>query len=108
MSMLTSQVENLRIMARLVREYEYREISWALRHAADTIENLRNRLTERETCRISAIWVEDELEHDCREYVMHCESCNHQFGYILYNEDGNAWMHEKPKFCPICGARVVE
>ena len=50
MSMLTAQVENLRIMARLVRDYDYREISRALRDAADTIENLRARLTENEMC----------------------------------------------------------
>lgn len=105
--MLTSQVENLRIMARLVREYEYREISWALRHAADTIENLRNRLTERETCTMELLFAEDTLEHECREYIMHCDACHHNFCYVLYNEDGGTWTDEKPKFCPHCGRRVV-
>ena len=40
-SMLSAQIENLRIMARLVREYEYKEIRRELRDAADTIEHLR-------------------------------------------------------------------
>lgn len=44
MSMLSVQVENLRIMARLVRNYDYREISRALRDAADTIWQLRDNL----------------------------------------------------------------
>ena len=44
MSMLSIQIDNLRLMARLVREYDYAEISRMLREAADTIESLRERL----------------------------------------------------------------
>ncbi len=44
MSMLNDQVADLRLMARLVRDYDYKEISRMLREAADTIESLRDRL----------------------------------------------------------------
>lgn len=44
MSVLSSQCDNLRIMARLVREYGYSEISKSLRDAADTIWSLRDRI----------------------------------------------------------------
>lgn len=46
MSMLSSQADELRLMARLVRDYDYKEISRMLREAADTIEGLRDRLQE--------------------------------------------------------------
>lgn len=46
MSMLTTQCDNLRLMARLVREYDYEEISRMLREAADIIEGLRDRAHE--------------------------------------------------------------
>ena len=46
MSMLSAQCDNLRLMARLVREYDYSEISRMLREAADTICELRNRCAE--------------------------------------------------------------
>ena len=46
MSTLSSQVNFLRLMARLVRDYDYEEISRMLREAADTIEGLRDRLQE--------------------------------------------------------------
>lgn len=101
MSMLTSQADNLRIMARLVRDYDHREISRALREAADAIENLRNRLTE--TC------------HDLSgtgangEQVFHCSMC----GCImsLYDLDGanilcTNHVYDYPRYCPNCGARI--
>ena len=44
MSMLSTQIDNLRLMARLVLDYEPAEIRRALREAADTIESLRDRL----------------------------------------------------------------
>lgn len=44
MSMLTDQISGLRLMARLVRDYDYSEISRMLREAADTIESLMDRL----------------------------------------------------------------
>ena len=47
MSMLSLQIDNLRLMARLVRDYDYDEISRMLREAAYTIESLRERLQDR-------------------------------------------------------------
>lgn len=102
MSMLTAQVENLRIMARLVRDYDYREISRALREAADTIENLRNRLTE--TC------------HDLSgtgangEQVFHCSECGCVMS--LYDLDGanvlcTNHIYDYPRYCPNCGRMVI-
>lgn len=44
MSMLSTQCDDLRLMARLVRDYDHKEISRMLREAADTIESLRDRL----------------------------------------------------------------
>jgi rubrerythrin len=85
--MLTAQVENLRIMARLVRDYDYREISRTLREAADTIENLRNRLTD-QTCHNVARDREDLVCSVCGCYVENI---------------GFDWS-----YCPSCGRRVVE
>ena len=98
MSMLTSQVENLRIMARLVREYEYREISWALRHAADTIENLRNRLTEY------------GMRYDTDDYV--CPQCGTVMDYVTRGDDDEKVIPMDDyviplHYCPSCGRRVV-
>lgn len=101
MSMLTTQVENLRIMARLVRDYDHREISRELREAADTIENLRNRLTE--TC------------HDLSgtgangEQVFHCSECGCVMS--LYDLDGanvlcTNHVFDYPRYCPNCGRMV--
>jgi len=39
-----SEADELRLMARLVRDYDYKEISRMLREAADTIDSLRDRL----------------------------------------------------------------
>ena len=51
MSMLSSQADELRLMARLVRDYDYKEISRMLREAADTIISLRDRLQDAEDAR---------------------------------------------------------
>lgn len=48
MSMISAQIDELRLMARLVREYEYKEISRMLREAADTISVMDERLRESE------------------------------------------------------------
>lgn len=61
-----------------------------------------------ETCTMEPLFAEDMLEHECREYIMHCDACHHNFCYVLYNEDGGTWTDEPPKYCPHCGRRVVE
>lgn len=48
MSMISAQIDELRLMARLVREYEYKEISRMLRKAADTILVMDERLRDAE------------------------------------------------------------
>lgn len=67
-----------------------------------------NSRVPRGECTMEMLFAEDMLEHECREYIMHCESCHHDFGYVLYNEDGNTWMNEFPEYCPSCGARVMD
>jgi predicted RNA-binding Zn-ribbon protein involved in translation (DUF1610 family) len=98
MSMLTAKVENLRIMARLVRDYDYREISRELREAADTIENLRNRLTEYGMC-------------DTDDYV--CPQCGTVMDYVTRGDDDEKVIPMDDyviplHYCPRCGRRVVE
>lgn len=59
-------------------------------------------------CRIDALNTGDCAGYECSEYIMHCNGCGHEFGHVLYNEDGDVWMSELPNFCPNCGKRVVE
>ena len=44
---------------------------------------------------------------DVDETMFHCESCQEEFSLLEFNEDGNVW-NEAPKYCPGCGAKVVE
>lgn len=44
--------------------------------------------------------------YEHREYIMHCVNCHHEFGYVQYDEDGDTWMNDKPRFCPNCGKAV--
>ena len=62
----------------------------------------------RETCRVDVIDSGEIACYCCNERIMHCNGCGHEFGHVLYDEDGNVWMSEQPNFCPNCGARVVE
>lgn len=104
-SMLTSQVKKLRTMAaHFVFEdgydyYDKRDISWALCDAADTIEGLRNRLTElplvqkeRETCRMELL--PDEPATSIQP--MRCTACGHKTYAQLAS------------YCPHCGRSVAE
>lgn len=61
-----------------------------------------------QTCSITDLNSGEVADYECREHIKHCESCHHDFGYVLYNEDGDTWMDEQPRFCPNCGAKVVE
>lgn len=60
------------------------------------------------TCRVELIDTGNEAAYEHYEYIAHCHSCHHEFGYVLYNEDGDTWQDELPNFCPNCGARVKE
>ena len=60
------------------------------------------------TCTIDVIDTGERADYDCREHIMHCSHCNAEFGYMVYSEDGDVSMDDKPKFCPCCGACVTD
>jgi hypothetical protein len=62
----------------------------------------------RGTCRMGMLDTGNEAAYEHYEYIMHCEECHHEFGYVLYNEDGDTWMDERPRYCHNCGRKVVE
>lgn len=57
-------------------------------------------------CKVDVLNTGDCAGYECSEYIMHCNGCGHEFGHVLYNEDGEVWMSEPPHFCPNCGRRV--
>ena len=61
-----------------------------------------------ETCKVDVLNTGDCAGYECSEYIMHCNGCGHEFGHVLYSEDGDVWMSEPPRFCPNCGAKVVD
>jgi rubrerythrin len=101
MSMLTAQCDGLRETADEVERIKHNNADWLwrdgitltdaareLRDAADTIENLRNRLTE--TC------------HDVgfAPYFFECSECGK-------THLRNAAYVDMPNYCPECGRKVV-
>ena len=60
------------------------------------------------TCRVELIDTGNEASYEHYEYIAHCHSCHHEFGYVLYNEDGDTWQDELPNFCPNCGCKVEQ
>lgn len=60
----------------------------------------------RGTCKMDLLVTGEQVRHDCQEYIMHCNGCGHEFGHVLYNEDGDVWMSDPPRFCPNCGSAV--
>ena len=69
-----------------------------MRHIADLIDP---------TCHIDVMSTGNQADYECREHLMHCKNCGAEFGYVLYGEDGDVSMDDKPSYCPNCGARVV-
>lgn len=59
-------------------------------------------------CNVDVLNTGDCAGYECSEYIMHCNGCGHEFGHVLYNEDGDVWMSEVPNFCPNCGAKVED
>lgn len=59
------------------------------------------------TCSMDAIDTGEQADYECREHIMHCKYCGAEFGHVLYSEDGDVSMDDKPNIFPECGARVV-
>ena len=64
-------------------------------------------LIDRPTCDMDVLDTGEVADYECNEHIMHCCNCGAEFGYVLYSEDGDVSMDDKPRFCPNCGARVV-
>ena len=62
----------------------------------------------RGTCHVDVLNTGDCAGYECSEYIMHCNGCGHEFGHVLYNEDGDVWMSEPPNYCPNCGRKVEQ
>lgn len=60
----------------------------------------------RGACHIDVIDSGEIAYYCCNERIMHCNGCGHEFGHVLYDEDGNVWMSERPNYCPNCGREV--
>ena len=71
-----------------------------------TPEQFMDMLVGTGTCHVDALNTGDCAGYECSEYIMHCNECGHEFGHVLYNEDGDVWMSEPPNFCPNCGKKV--
>lgn len=137
MSMLTVKVENLRIMARLVRDYDYREISRSLRDAADTIADLRETLRRESDARmdlqrdynnqikrirnqrkqlreLQAALMRETCHDTGDERVFCCSECGFGLRDVYFSDEDYLYddcgerIEPWPPFCPNCGRRVVE
>lgn len=109
MSMLSDQIKELRNRAKVLRQGDWsdgEEDALLLEDAADTIESMRDKLQAERTCKVDVLDTGNEAAYEHYEYIMHCRSCNHEYGYVQYNEDGDTWQDEKPNYCPHCGAKV--
>ena len=58
-------------------------------------------------CKVDVLNTGDCAGYECSEYIMYCNAFGHEFGHVLYNEDGDVWMSERPNFCPNCGCEVA-
>ncbi|OKY81528.1 MAG: hypothetical protein BHV62_01560 [Eggerthella sp. 51_9] len=59
------------------------------------------------TCDIDVMATGERADYECSEHIMRCLGCGAEFGYVLYGEDGDVSMDDKPSYCPHCGTRVV-
>ena len=64
-------------------------------------------LIDRPTCNIDVMTTDERADYECSEHIMRCLNCGAEFGYVLYSEDGDVSMDDKPNYCPHCGTRVV-
>lgn len=89
------------LQKRLAKELELENTSWrgVLRGIADLID--------RPTCNMDVMTTDERADYECSEHIMRCLNCGAEFGYVLYSEDGDVSMDDKPNYCPHCGTRVV-
>ncbi len=59
------------------------------------------------TCNMDVMTTGERADYECSEHIMRCLNCGAEFGYVLYSEDGDVSMDDKPNYCPHCGTRVV-
>ena len=64
-------------------------------------------LIGRPTCNMDVMATGERADYECSEHIMRCLNCGAEFGYVLYDEDGDVSMDDKPNYCPHCGAEVV-
>ena len=64
-------------------------------------------LIDRPTCNMDVMTTDERADYECSEHIMRCLNCGAEFGYVLYSEDGDVSMDDKPNYCPYCGTRVV-
>lgn len=91
-----------------VKNYQQDEEHWEVMFDNLTHEQVIELFEGAGTCHVDVLNTGDCAGYECSEYIMHCNSCGHEFGHVLYNEDGDVWMSEQPKFCPYCGRRVMK
>lgn len=60
------------------------------------------------TCNMDVMTTGERADYECSEHIMRCLNCGAEFGYVLYGEDGDVSMDDKPNYCPQCGVEVVE
>lgn len=57
--------------------------------------------------RIDVITTGERADYECSEHIMRCLNCGAEFGYVLYGEDGDVSMDDKPNYCPHCGVSTL-
>ncbi len=102
MSMLTAQCDKLRDRARELRQGRWSDgadDAALMDDAADVIENLRDRLTDTETCRFNVVIDQDPTLRR-RGNICECDACGYRcaYGFIV---------DERFRYCPNCGRKVV-
>jgi DNA-directed RNA polymerase subunit RPC12/RpoP len=77
--------------------------------ATETWANIVNYLADLidPTCNMDVMTTGERADYECSEHIMRCLNCGAEFGYVLYGEDGDVSMDDKPNYCPHCGTRVV-
>ena len=74
----------------------------------DVIVSYLADLIDRPTCNMDVMTTGERADYECSEHIMRCLNCGAEFGYVLYSEDGDVSMDDKPNYCPQCGAEVVD